>query len=96
MLARSSHNGALLFGLLLGAAGGAAWALWNAPEPGARLQVKVRGAIDDLLGRGAIPAPIISVREPSSPAPERLSAAPASEVHAIESALSEQQGEFGA
>lgn len=91
-MARSSHNGALLFGLLLGAAGGAAWALWNAPESGARLQAKARRTIDDLLGRGTFPgpSPIISVREPSSPAPEPLSEAPPGEVRAIESALGEQ------
>lgn len=92
-MARSSHNGALLFGLLLGAAGGTAWAVWNAREPGAQLQAKVRRTVDDLLGRGVQPAPIISVREPSSPAPEPLSETPPSEVRAIESALGEQQGE---
>jgi hypothetical protein len=83
-----------LFGLLLGAAGGAAWALWNANESGAQLQAKARRTIDDLLGRGgAAPAPIVSVREPSRPLPEALSDAPPSEVRAIESALGEQQGE---
>lgn len=50
-MARSSHNGALVFGLVLGAAGGAAWAVWNAREPGRALQAKIRRSVDDALGR---------------------------------------------
>jgi hypothetical protein len=50
-LASSSHNGALVFGLVLGAAAGAAWAVWNATESGERLRAETRAMVDAALGR---------------------------------------------
>jgi hypothetical protein len=50
-LASSSHNGALVVGLVLGAAAGAAWAIWNATESGERLRAETRAMIDAALGR---------------------------------------------
>jgi hypothetical protein len=50
-LASSSHNGALVFGLFVGAAAGAAWAVWNATESGERLRAETRAMVDAALGR---------------------------------------------
>lgn len=47
---RQSHNGALAVGLLLGAAGGAAWALWNAQQSGEELRAKAFAFMDATLG----------------------------------------------
>jgi len=50
-LASSSHNGALLFGLLAGAAAGAACAIWNATESGEKLRGEALAMVDAALGR---------------------------------------------
>ena len=50
-MASSAHNGALLFGILAGAAAGAACAIWNATESGEKLRGETRAMIDAALRR---------------------------------------------
>ncbi len=61
-MASSSHNGALVFGLLLGVAGGAAWAIWNATESGEKLRADGRAKIEAALSRNHEAAPLTHVR----------------------------------
>ena len=73
-MASTSHNGALMFGVLLGVAGGAAWAIWNATESGEKLRAETRAMIDAALGRtqDAAPVPIVNVSKSGSVQAQRL------------------------